>query len=189
MSGPVHKRRLSRRRRLLRLFTGLADPRAWGHLLKVVNYYNYSHVAELRRATVHPTANISPTASFANGQNLEIGARTTIGAGCHLWAGPGSARIIVGDDTIFGPDAMVTAAGYRYADGAPIARQAMDEASVEIGDDCWIGRGVTILAGTSLGEGCIVGANALVRGHFPPCSIVAGVPARIVGTRHIDDAS
>lgn len=185
MSAPVHKRRLSRRRRLVRLITGALDPRAWAHLLKVVNYYNYSHVAELRVATVDPTANISPTASFANGRNLVIGARTTIGAGCHLWAGPGEARITVGDDTIFGPDVMVTATGYRYEDGAPINRQAMDEASIEIGADCWIGRGATILAGASLGNGSIVGANAVVRGRFPPCSIVAGVPAQIVGTRRL----
>lgn len=186
MSGPVHKRRLSRGRRFLRLLAGVFDPRAWAHLLKVVNYYNYSHVAELRLAQVDATANISPTASFACARNLQIGARTTIGAGCHLWAGPGVAKITVGDDTIFGPDVMVTAASYRYADGAPVTQQAMDEAPVVIGPDCWIGRGATILAGTSLGAGCIVGANAVVRGSFPPYSIVAGVPARIVGTRRID---
>ncbi|SFG82773.1 Acetyltransferase (isoleucine patch superfamily) [Palleronia marisminoris] len=188
MSAPVHKRRLSRRRRLVRLITGALDPRAWGHLLKVVNYYNYSHVAELRAAMVDPTANISPLATFANGRNLVIGARTTIGAGCYLWAGPNEARITVGDDTIFGPDVMVTATGYRYEDGAPINDQAMDEAPIEIGPDCWIGRGATILAGSSLGEGSIVGANAVVRGRFPPFSIVAGVPARVVSTRRIGTA-
>lgn len=37
-----------------------------------------------------------------------------------------------------------------------------------------------IQAGTILGKQCIVGANAVVRGHFPPYCVIVGVPARIV---------
>ena len=42
---PVRKRPMPRRARLLRLIASTLDPRAWIHAIKLVNYYNYSHVA------------------------------------------------------------------------------------------------------------------------------------------------
>ncbi|MCE6950266.1 acyltransferase [Cereibacter sphaeroides] len=179
----VQKVRKSRAQRLLRLILATFDPRAWAHFIKVMNFYNYNHLQEIRKAQVSRTANIAPNSGFANGQNVVIGENVTIGAYCQIWAGPEKARVVIGRDALFAPDVMVTATSYRYDEGAPVTDQAMDEADIEIGADCWIGRGATILAGTTLGEGCIVGAHAVVRGHFPPYSILVGMPARIVGQR------
>lgn len=44
-----------------------------------------------------------------------------------------------------------------------------------------------IQAGTILGKQCIVGSNAVVRGHFPDYCVIVGVPARIV--KRYDDKS
>ncbi len=179
----VQKIRKSRPKRLIRLCLAVIDPRAWAHFIKVMNYYNYSHVQELRKARVARTANIAPNAGFANGQNIVIGDHVTLGAYCQLWAGPGDAQIVVGEYALFAPDVMVTATSYRYDEGAPVTDQEMDEAGIAIGADCWLGRGATILAGTQLGEGCIVGAHSVVRGAFPPYSVIAGNPAKQVGDR------
>ncbi|MBE9640460.1 acyltransferase [Salipiger pacificus] len=183
----VHKVRRSRGRRLLRLLGSACDPRAWAHLVKIVNFYNYTHLQELRKARLAPGVNISPTASFANGQNIEIGPRVTLGAHCQIWAGPGRARVVIGADALFAPDVMVTASGYRYNDGAPVTAQAMDEADVVIGADCWIGRGAILLAGSRLGRGVVVGAHSVVRGEFPAYSVIAGSPARIVSERLVPE--
>ena len=52
-----------------------------------------------------------------------------------------------------------------------------------IGHDIWIGQGARILPGAELGNGCIVRAGAVVAGAFPPYSVIAGNPARIVRRR------
>ena len=177
------KRTLSRRQRLGRMIAATVDPRAWAHLVKIVNYYNYTHVAPLREARVGPGYAISPTASFSNGRNVEIGARVSIGAGTHLWAGAAHGRIVLGDDVLLGPAIMITAASYRFDDGTPVTRQPMEEADVVIGRDVWIGHGAIVLPGARIGDGAIVAAGAVVRGEVPRLAIVAGVPARVVGRR------
>ena len=49
---------------------------------------------------------------------------------------------------------------------------------VVIGDFVWIGSNVTILPGTTIGEGAIIQAGAVVHGEIPPCAIVGGNPAK-----------
>lgn len=52
-----------------------------------------------------------------------------------------------------------------------------------IGNDCWIGRGVTILAGVIIHNGAVVAADAVVSKSVPPYAIVAGNPAKVIGYR------
>lgn len=61
-------------------------------------------------------------------------------------------------------------------------------ADVIIEEDVWIGTRATILAGVTLGRGCIVGANTLVNKSVPPYALVAGSPAKIIGVKFsLDD--
>ncbi|WP_232503494.1 acyltransferase [Pseudogulbenkiania sp. NH8B] len=54
---------------------------------------------------------------------------------------------------------------------------------VVVGDDCWLGIGVVVMPGVTIGRGSIVGANSVVTRDLPPYCIAAGAPARIVGQR------
>lgn len=58
--------------------------------------------------------------------------------------------------------------------------QKLKVKSVIIGDNCFIGAGAVILAGTELGANCVVGANSVVRGIFPSNSVIAGNPGVII---------
>jgi galactoside O-acetyltransferase len=55
------------------------------------------------------------------------------------------------------------------------------EAPVKIKKGAWIGTGVVILPGVTIGQGSIIGALALVNKDVPEFAIVGGVPAKILG--------
>jgi acetyltransferase-like isoleucine patch superfamily enzyme len=54
-------------------------------------------------------------------------------------------------------------------------------APIVVGANTFIGENAIILPGTSIGQDCIIGAGAVVRGKIPDNSLVAGNPARVVG--------
>jgi len=181
----VRKKSPGRLARGMRLVASLLDPRAWLHLVKIVNYYNYSHVTPMRSVRFAGVRNVSPDTVFQNPERITIGHRVRIGSRCHIWAGPGNGQIIIGDDVLFGPEVMLTAATYRHDLGHPVTDQPMVEDDIVIGNDVWLATRAVVLPGTRLGDGCIVAAGAVVRGEFPPMSIIAGSPARIVSQRVI----
>jgi len=47
----------------------------------------------------------------------------------------------------------------------------------------WIGTKVTVTSGVTIGEGSVIGANAVVTRDIPPFSVAVGVPARVVKDR------
>lgn len=54
---------------------------------------------------------------------------------------------------------------------------------VTIGNDVWVAREALILAGTTIGDGAVIGARAVVSGSVAPYSIMVGNPARRAGSR------
>lgn len=61
-----------------------------------------------------------------------------------------------------------------------------DYKDVIIGDFVWLGRRVTILPGTKIGEGAIIQAGAVVHGEIPPYAIAGGNPAKVFRYRDIE---
>jgi acetyltransferase-like isoleucine patch superfamily enzyme len=65
----------------------------------------------------------------------------------------------------------------------PFSDWAVLEMPIVIGHNCFIGYGVAILPGTRLGVGCVVGANAVVRGEYPSGTIIAPQKSEVIGLR------
>lgn len=183
------KRAVGREGRMRRFARSAISPRAWVHALRLLNYFNYTQPLELREATLGADLHIAPTASFSNGRNIVLGDRVRIGANATIWAGHENAKITIGPDSMIGPNVSMSAANYRFNDGAPIHTQAMDEADIVIGADVWIGFGATIHAGARIGDGAVIGAGSVVRGDVPPAAVVAPETARVVGTRVLRSSS
>src|ERR1700720_812540 len=70
--------------------------------------------------------------------------------------------IEIGDRNMFGPDVYITDSNHQFGDGLSPAEQLMDRGKVVIGHRCWIGAKAVILKGARLGDGCVVGAGAVV---------------------------
>lgn len=71
-----------------------------------------------------------------------------------------------------------TAAGMHYREQPYETR-----GPIVIGDNVWIGHGVTVLSGVTIGDGAVVAARALVINDIPANAIVAGVPAKVLRMR------
>jgi acetyltransferase-like isoleucine patch superfamily enzyme len=68
-----------------------------------------------------------------------------------------------------------------------IHHQAISTIGITIEDDVWIGSGVRILDGVTIGRGSVVAAGAVVNSSFPPMSVIGGVPARLLKRRDLVD--
>lgn len=61
---------------------------------------------------------------------------------------------------------------------------------VVIGQDAWLGVGVKVLSGVTIGRGAVIGAGSVVTRDIPSFAIAAGVPARVVKFRgHLRDTA
>lgn len=54
---------------------------------------------------------------------------------------------------------------------------------VRIGNDVWIGAGVTVLNGASIGDGAVIAAGSVVTKPVPPYAVVGGIPAKVLRMR------
>jgi len=89
----------------------------------------------------------------------------------------------VGAHTLIAPNVFITDHTHNSAAGVRLDQQGSRSAPVTIGDDVWIGTRAVILAGVTIADGAIVGAGAVVTKDVAANSIVAGVPARAIGSR------
>lgn len=64
---------------------------------------------------------------------------------------------------------------------------SLSKGPIIVEDEAWIGYGVTVLSGVTLGKGCIVAAGSVVTRDIPPYAIAGGNPARIIRYRLPED--
>ncbi|MBE5940671.1 MAG: acyltransferase [Lachnospiraceae bacterium] len=90
-------------------------------------------------------------------------------------------NLLIGANTTISGNVFVTNMDHDYTEiGKHILEQKHIVKETVIGENCFIGYGAVIQAGTKLGRHCVVGSNAVVRGEYPDYSIIVGVPAKIV---------
>ena len=94
-----------------------------------------------------------------------------------------SHKIYIGNDTIIAPNCVIMDSPFHRTwpphDRISYNSSDLDD-DVYIGDDCWIGTGSMVLPGAHVGHGSVVAARSVVRGSYPPNSLIAGVPSRLV---------
>lgn len=88
-------------------------------------------------------------------------------------------HIYIGDYTMFGPNVTIATAGH------PILPQLRERAyqynfPVRIGRNCWLGAGVIVLPGITIGDNVVIGAGSVVTKDLPSNVVAVGNPCRIL---------
>lgn len=114
------------------------------------------------------------------GAKLEIASNTYVGRGtiilCHQ-------LVRIGDHCMIAPNCHITDVNHGMEVGRPMRGQPLSSQPVEIEADVWFGAGCSVLPGVRVGEGCVVGARAVVSRDMPPFAIAVGVPAKPIKYR------
>lgn len=88
-------------------------------------------------------------------------------------------NLTIGDRVSMAPRVTLVLSSHpnesRIRDFAPVKR-----APIVIEPDVWLGAGVVVLPGVTIGRGAVVGANSVVTQDVPPLHVVAGQPARTI---------
>lgn len=116
---------------------------------------------------------------------LIIGRDARIGDYVHINA---DKSVVIGNNVLMASKIFISDTNHGTYQGEnqspPSSNPTMREYSykpVRIGDNVWIGENVVILPGTSVGNGCIIGANSVLTGKkYPDNAIIAGVPAKVI---------
>ena len=114
-------------------------------------------------------------------ERLDLGRNVGISPLTQLNAAGG---IEIGDDTLIGPGCTLWSVNHRFEDlDVPIRLQGYEAKRIVIGSDCWIAARSIVLPGVHIGSGSVIAAGAVVNRSCEPRSILAGVPARVIGKR------
>ena len=93
-------------------------------------------------------------------------------------------HIYIGDYTMLGPNVVIATAGH------PILPELRPQAyqynmPVHIGKNCWLGAGVIVLPGVTIGDNTVIGAGSVVTKDIPANVVAVGNPCRVL--REIND--
>ena len=159
----------------------------------------YPHAVVTAGSRVESGADIATGAIIRNSKvcrTVSIGRFTTLGEQCRL---AGLGRISIGQFCSIGPECSIRSDNHKLNRLSTYPFNQIEEAGagteidydsdpVVIGNDVWLGEGVTVLPGARIADGCVVAARTVVtRGEYPPFSIIAGVPGKVIRTRIPED--
>lgn len=121
-------------------------------------------------------AYVKPPLFVDYGENISIGARTFVN---YNLTALDVAPITIGEDCQIGPNVQLLTPTHPVE---PQARKDRLEAAepITIGDNVWLGGGVTVCPGVSIGDNSVIGAGAVVTRDIPANVVAVGNPARVI---------
>ena len=132
---------------------------------------------------VHSTAYIGRNCGVH--RDLVMAPYSFININCSVWP-----RVTIGAYSMLAPRVTIAGGDHSFqTPGVPIIFAEREEIpETKIGKDVWLGFGVIVIAGCSIGDGAIVAAGSVVTKDIPPFEIHAGVPAKKLRDRFKDPA-
>jgi len=116
--------------------------------------------------------------------HIEIGENARVGAYTCM-ADPG--HIKIGQSCLISSHVGIYANQHTFANSNQETRQqGFTAEGIVIENDCWLGTGVKVMHGVTIGRGSVVGAGAVVTKDLPPYSVAVGVPVKVI-SRLLDE--
>ena len=151
---------------------------------KVIGYNTTSMSEDERRyalssiinSPVDVTSRIVPPFYCDLGFNIKLGRGVLINYNCTLLD---CGEIRIGNNVLIGPGTQIVTAKHPM-DHEKRRNLITTAHPVTIGDDVWIGAGVTILPGISIGARSVIGAGAVVTKDISPDIVAVGNPAKVL---------
>ena len=133
----------------------------------------YRMLLEQLIPSIPQTSTILPPFHCDHGHGIIMGHHVFVNAGCTFLDG---AFIRIGNYTLIGPSVQIYTPHHPldYRERRPEKEFAYP---VTIGDDCWIGGGVIVCPGVTIGDRAVVAAGSVVTKDVPADTLVAGNPA------------
>lgn len=116
-----------------------------------------------------------------DGTKIYIGERTLIDDEVCII---GVENIKIGKDCFIGDNSGIFASNHVLSDmNTNITYNSVTRKEIVIEDECWLGHGVTVLNGVTIGKGSLIDPNSVVTKNIPPYSNAGGIPARVISSR------
>ena len=156
-------------------------------MVGALNAIPYAHADERRAAlkrllaALGPGTVIRPPFYCDFGDGIRIGRQAFINSNCTMYDG---APISIGDECLLAAGVQLITATHPVDPGA--RRAALEQAHpVTLEDGVWLGAGVLVCPGVTIGENTVVGAGSVVTRSLPAGVVAHGNPARVA--RPIDE--
>ena len=117
--------------------------------------------------------------SFDCAKGFTIGRNSIINGRCRL---DNRGELTIGNNVSVSSDVIILTADHDVNSPDFSGRNRQ----VVIDDYVWVGTRAMILPGVKIGKGAVIGAGSVVTKNVEPYNVVAGVPAKFIGTRNDD---
>ena len=124
----------------------------------------------------HPSALVIPPFHCDHGERIILGEGVVVNFNGVFLDGGG---ISIGNHTLIGPNCQLLTPDHPH-DYLERRKTIETGLPIRIGDDCWLGGGVTVCPGVTIGNRVIVGAGSVVTHDIPDDVVVAGNPAKVI---------
>lgn len=163
------------------------------HLLLKYNSLPYDRKTEKREVLEEMLGSVGTDVSVANpftcdyGCNIHIGNNVTVNTGCTF---VDCNKITIGNNILIAPNVQIYTATHpielnerltpvETPEGIKYIRHTF-ALPVTIEDGCWIGGGVVILPGITIGKNSVIGAGSVVTKNIPSDSLAVGNPCKVI---------
>ncbi len=137
---------------------------------------NSGPIALGKRTVISPGALLIPY-----GGSITMGDDCSINPYCVLY---GHGGLTIGNGVRIATQTVIVASNHDISDpDTPVYQKSCINQGISIGDHVWIGAGVKILDGVTIGENSVIAAGAVVSKDIPAHALVGGVPASMIRMR------